>query len=150
MYFKSIDVQQFLTQKQLIDTAMVPLLSIDLSENAVIQSSTSVDFLMSLTSFIEQQFKGRILLFPPFSYFEKEKNEEFIQTIKKEIEQFGFKHVIFITCDHYWTTIDEKLKVVWLPSIPLESMDKQVKNAILSEQLKQIVPVLTSMWTNPS
>lgn len=147
MYFKSLDVQQFLTQKQFIDTAMIPLVSIDLSENAVIQSSTSADFLMSLTSFVEQQFKGRILLFPPFSYFEEMKNEEFAKNIQEKMRNFGFKHVVFITCDHFWTTIQD-LDVIWLPAIPLESMDKQVKHSILGEQLKQILPILTSMWTN--
>lgn len=147
MYFKSLDVQQFLTQKQFIDTAMIPLVSIDLSENAVIQSSTSADFLMSLTSFVEQQFKGRILLFPPFSYFEEMKNEEFAKNIQEKIKDFGFKYVVFITCDHFWTTIQD-LDVIWLPAIPLESMDKQVKHSILGEQLKQILPILTSMWTN--
>lgn len=149
MYFKSLDVQQFLAQKQFIDTAMVPLLSVDLSESAVIQSSTSADFLMSLTSFVEQQFKGRVLVFPPFTYFEKDKTEDFVKNINEEIEKFGFKHVIFITCDHFWKT-QEDLKVVWLPSIPLESMDAQMKNVLLGEQLKQIVPVLTAIWSNPS
>lgn len=149
MYFKSTDVQQFLSQKQFIDTALVPLLSIDLTENAVIQSSTSADFLMSLTSFVEQQFKGRIVLFPPFSYFEKFKNEDFAKNIQENLEEFGFKHVIFITCDHFWTSLND-LKVIWLPAIPLDSMDKQVKNVLLGEQLKQIVPILTTFWTNPA
>lgn len=149
MYFKSLDVQQFLSQKQFIDTAMVPLLSIDLSDNEVIQSSVSADFLMSLTSFTEQQFKGRVMLFPPFSYFEEDKNLQYIQNIKEKIEKFGFKHVVFITCDHFWTTIPD-MKVVWLPAIPLESMDNQMKTVLLGEQLKQIIPLLTTIWSNPS
>ena len=32
------------------------------------QSGAEVDFVMSLTSFIERQFKGRLLVMPPFSY----------------------------------------------------------------------------------
>ncbi|XRD26220.1 DUF2487 family protein [Lysinibacillus fusiformis] len=60
MYFNANDVTSFLGQKDFIDTAIVPLISIDLAPEKMKQSGAEVDFLMSLTSFIEQQFKGTV------------------------------------------------------------------------------------------
>ncbi|UZN00722.1 YpiF family protein [Lysinibacillus sp. MHQ-1] len=68
-------------QKDFIDTAIVPLISIDLASEKMKQSGAEVDFLMSLTSFIEQQFKGRLLVMPPFflyGFFKKRRITEAI------------------------------------------------------------------------
>ena len=61
MYFNASDVTLFMAQKEFIDTAIVPLVTVDLNPEKMKQSGTEADFLLSLTSFIEQQFKGRII-----------------------------------------------------------------------------------------
>lgn len=147
MFFNVKDVQQFQAQKEFIDTAIVPLLSINLSESSIMQSSSATEFLMSLTSFIEQQFKGRLMLMPPFSYTEGTRSGLSVSLLKDELQQVGFKHVLFITCDHSWTSLKEQIDVIWLPSIPLESMDREVKKTVLEDQLKQVIPILSSKWT---
>ena len=148
MFFNVKDIEQFQAQKQFIDTAIVPLLSLEFTDEKSKQSSSSTEYLMSLTAFIEQQFKGRLLLTPPFSYTPSLKAHINIHSIEEELLQAGFKHVFFITCDHSWTTLQEELNVIWLPSIPLESMDKAVKQKVLEDQLKQVIPTLTKVWTN--
>lgn len=148
MFFTVKDIEQFQAQKQFIDTAIVPLLSLEFTDERSKQSSSSTEYLLSLTAFIEQQFKGRLLLTPPFSYTLSLKEYINIHSIEEELLQAGFKHVVFITCDHSWTTLQEELNVMWLPSIPLESMDKAVKQKILEDQLKQVIPLLTKVWTN--
>lgn len=147
MYFQVKDVQQYQAQKEFIDTAIVPLVFLSFEENKMARSSSEVEFLMSLTNFIEQQFKGRLMLIPPFCYTEETKSSLLVPTIKKNIQEGGFKHVIFMTCDHDWTSLSDEVDVIWLPSIPIESMDKEVKVKILEEQLKQVIPVLTAKWT---
>lgn len=146
MYFNANDVTSFLAQKDFIDTAIVPLVSIDLSSEKMKQSGAEVDFVMSLTSFIEQQFKGRLLVMPPFSYMTNLKNDEFPQQLEAQLHNAGFKHVFFITCDHYWTKSEEKVNIVWLPAIPLESMDASVKKSILEDQLRQVILMLSTKW----
>ena len=146
MFFNVKDVQQFLGQKDFIDTALVPLLSLEFEESKMRQSSSAAEFLMSLTAFVEQQFKGRLMLVPPFSYTEQTKSGLAVNLLKENLQNAGFKHVLFITCDHSWTSFSEELEVIWLPAIPLESMDAGVKKTILEEQLKQIIPILTSKW----
>ncbi|QCR32175.1 YpiF family protein [Lysinibacillus sp. SGAir0095] len=146
MFFNVKDVQQFQSQKDFIDTALVPLLSLDFKDEKIRQSSSAAEFLMSLTAFVEQQFKGRLMLVPPFSYTEQTKSDLAVSLLKKELQDAGFKHVLFITCDHAWTSSSEQIDVIWLPAIPIESMDQGVKKTILEEQLKQIIPILTSKW----
>ncbi|HWK24702.1 MAG TPA: YpiF family protein [Ureibacillus sp.] len=146
MFFKVNDVQQFQAQKDFIDTALVPLLSLDFKEEKIQQSSSATEFILSLTAFVEQQFKGRLMLVPPFSYTDQTKAGLPVSLLKEELINAGFKHVIFITSDHSWTSFSEQIDVIWLPSIPLESMDVGVKKSVLEDQLKQIIPFLTSRW----
>ena len=146
MFFNVKDVQQFQAQKDFIDTALVPLLSLEFIETKIKQSSSAAEYLMSLTAFVEQQFKGRLMLVPPFSYTDQTKTGLSVNLIKEDLQNAGFKHVLFITCDHAWTSYSEQIDVIWLPPIPLESMDAGVKKSILDDQLKQIIPILTSKW----
>ncbi|AUS86081.1 DUF2487 family protein [Lysinibacillus capsici] len=146
MYFNANDVTSFMAQKDFIDTAVVPLVSIDLSSEKMKQSGAEVDFVMSLTSFIEQQFKGRLLVMPPFSYMTTLKNDDLPQQLEAQLHNAGFKHVFFITCDHYWTKSGEIVNMIWLPAIPLESMDASVKKSILEDQLRQVIPMLSTKW----
>lgn len=146
MNFNVNDIEQFQTQKQFIDTAIVPLVQLNLLDEGMKQSSSAVEYLMTLTMFIEQQFRGRVMLMPPFSYTDQTKNELLPMQLQEELHSTGFKSIVFITCDHSWTKKSEDLNILWLPAIPLESMDKTVKQRILEDQLKQIIPVLTEAW----
>lgn len=146
MFFNVQDVEQFLGQKDFIDTAIVPLLALDFAPDKIKQSSSAAEFLMALTAFIEQQFKGRLMVLPPFSYMANAKQEELLNTISTDLSNAGFKHVFFITCDASWTSLKEDMNVIWLPSIPLESMDKSVKKTILEDQLRQVIPILSAKW----
>ncbi len=146
MYFNANDVTSFMAQKEFIDTAIVPLVAIDLTNEKMKQSGAEADFLLSLTAFIEQQFKGRLLVMPPFSYSATLKNDEMPVQLEAQLHNAGFKHVFFITCDHFWTNIGDVVNVIWLPAIPLESMDKGVKNSILEDQLRQVIPLFSTKW----
>ena len=148
MYFNAKDITEFMAQKEFIDTAIVPLVSVDLSNEKIKQSGAEADFILSLTAFIEQQFKGRLLVMTPFSYSAVMKNEEMPKVVETQLHNAGFKHVFFITCDHFWTNIQEVINLIWLPAIPLESMDKSVKNSILEDQLRQVIPVLSTKWSH--
>lgn len=146
MHFNVKDLEQFQAQKQFIDTALVPLVHIDLTEVGMQQSGSAIDYLLSLTNFIEQQFHGRLVLLPPFSYTNSLRDSEFPSKLEEELLEAGFKTILFISCDHHWQSMKEKLNIIWLPAIPLESMDKAVKQRILEDQLKQVIPSLTKAW----
>ncbi len=141
------DVEQFQAQKQFIDTVVVPVLNIGLEQEKIRHSSSQAEFLMSLTSFIEQQFRGRLMLIPPITYLQQMPQQVDLAVWKESLENAGFKHIFFVTCDHHWTSMQTDYNIIWLPAIPLESMDASMKQKILEDQLKQVIPNLTAEWT---
>ncbi|WPK11712.1 DUF2487 family protein [Lysinibacillus louembei] len=146
MFFNAKDVEQFQAQQQFIDTAVVPLLNIGLEQPKIRHSSSQVEFLMSLTSFIEQQFRGRLMLVPPIAYLEQTPQQVDLAAWTEALTNAGFKHIFFVTCDHQWTSFEADYNIIWLPAIPLESMDASMKQKILEDQLKMIIPKLTAQW----
>lgn len=147
MLFNVKDVGDFLTNKQFIDTVIVPLVQIDLTEQGIKQSSSASDYLLNLTNFIEHQFKGRIMLMPPVTYLTGVDQSGAVMLFEQQLQAAGFKHVFFMTSDHALTTLQQTHNIVWLPSIPLESMDATVKNKILEDQLAQVIPVFSAKWS---
>ncbi|MBK3496732.1 YpiF family protein [Viridibacillus sp. YIM B01967] len=146
MFWIGKDVDVFLTQKEFIDTAIVPLAVMDGSPIGMKQSASAAEFLMSLTAFVEQQFKGRIMVTPPFTYTNSMPKKNFIEAIDDELKSAGFKYIFYMTSDHSWTSETPELTVLWLPSIPLGDMDQSVKQSVLSDQLRQVVPMLSAKW----
>ena len=146
MNWNAKDMDTYIQQKDYIDTLLVPLLKLETNPENMKGSSSSAEFLMYLSTFIENQFKGRIMLLPPFSYTQSMDLTVFAETLNNDINLMGFKHVFYLTTDSNWTST--KLEdVIWLPSIPLESMDKQLKQKIIEDQLRQVLPLLTTKWT---
>lgn len=146
MYYNAADVEQFIQHKDYIDTAIVSLIELSFQQEKVKQVSSSADFIMALTAFVEQQFKGRLMVTPPFTYVESLREQLSLVELETQLKQAGFKHVFFLTSDSHWTSYTEQ-QIIWLPAIPLESMDKSVKQRILEDQLKQVIPKLTTEWS---
>jgi len=137
----------YIQQKEYIDTLIIPLLKMETEPESMKSGSSSIEFLMHLSSFIEAQFKGRIMLSPPFTYTQSTDLATFAETLSKDIGLLEFKHVFYITTDSNWTSITIDEEVIWLPSIPLESMDKQLRQTIIEDQLRQVLPRLTKKWS---
>lgn len=147
MYWNGKDLDVFLQQKEYIDTAIIPLIRLDGSQEAIKQSASASDFVLSLTNAIEQQFKGRLFMIPPLLYTAAMVSEEILENFTAELEKAGFKYILFVTSDHDWQSKKEQNHVIWLPSIPLESMDSKMKNAVLSDQIRQVIPILSQTWS---
>lgn len=147
MFWTSKDMDQFLKQKEFIDTAIVPLVLIEGTNSGIKQSASGSEFLMSLTNFIEQQFKGRIVLTSPITYTKSMPRKEIITAIHDELEAAEFKYIFFVTSDHEWNQIEPDYDILWLPSIPLGDMDQKVRQSVLSDQLRQVIPMLSLKWS---
>lgn len=147
MNWNAKDMDTYLQQKEYIDTLLVPLLPIETSPENMKSSSSSTEFLMHLSTFIEAQFKGRMMLLPPFTYTQSTDLQVMGKTLANDLELMGFKHVFYLTTDRDWTDVDVTGELIWLPSIPLESMDKQLRTSIIEDQLRQVLPTLTKKWS---
>ena len=141
MHFIGKDMDQYLSQKDYVDTAVVPLLQLDLSEAGLKSSAGASEYLQSLTAMLEKQFKGRILLFPPVAYTKNADRNRLSDEISSEMEKAGFKHVFYMTTDAEWRSVEELKNVLWLPAIPTEHMDRNFKQSVMEDQLRQVLPL---------
>ncbi len=147
MNWTAKDTDTYLQQKEYIDTLIVPLLKVDTEPGNMKSSTSSSEFLMHLTTFIETQFKGRMMLMPPFAYTQSVDLKEMASTLSRDLLAAPFKHVFFLTTDSAWTSLEMDGEVIWLPSIPLENMDPSLRKSIIEDQLRQVLPRFTKKWS---
>lgn len=145
------DVALYLEEQEYIDTAVIPLLPVSFG-NEMKQAASQGEFILTLTSYLESQFKGRLLLFPPFSYLTDLPDEEKVRILSQWEEKLGkqFKHIFYITSDSAWKTKEDKLsgQIVWMASIPLEHLTKDNKHSILDDQVQQLIHIIVQKWQN--
>jgi len=148
MYWNSKDMSVFMEQKEFVDTAVIPLLLIDGQASKLKNNASSTEFLMALTAFIENQFKGRVILMPPVSYTTRANRQQLGQEWDEMLKEAGFKHLFFVSSDMEWVTEESTLDVIYTPSIPLENMDRKLRQSVLDDQLRQIIPVFAKRWAS--
>lgn len=146
MNWKAQDLDTYMQQKMYIDTLLVPLLPIETTADRAKNSASSAEFLMHLTNFIEGQFKGRMMVLPPLSYTQSTDYEAFAKVFNQDFEETDFKHIFYVTTDRNWVDIDVNGEVIWLPSIPLESMEPKLRQSVMEDQLRQVLPTFTKKW----
>ncbi len=147
---KEIDV--YLQAKEYVDTAIIPLIPISWGDD--IKSTVQMgEFITFISDELERQFKGRVFQFPPYTYLKSEKPEERLlkmNELHEHLKSNGFYHIIYLTSDVDWKQIEAKLNdtLLWVPSIPLEHLDEKYRMETLSNQIKQMIPILTNKWQN--
>ncbi|MBM6619848.1 YpiF family protein [Bacillus suaedaesalsae] len=153
MKWMTTDVDLYIQSKQYVDTAIIPLIPVDFSEgmkNKVLEG----EFITILSNEIERQFKGRMFLFPPITYLSEETNLfndlERLKDWKMLAITKGFKHVIFLTSDAAWKEHEQVLEssLICLSPIPLEHVDGNLKQQIMTDQVQALVPLLLKAWRN--
>jgi hypothetical protein len=150
MKWVSKDIETYLTAKEYVDTAVIPLYSVSFG-NEMKQSASSAEFITLLTNYLERQFTGRLMLVPPFTYLKSDQNEDIINGLKKweeNIEKNEFKHIFYITSEIDWKNFEDELKgsLIWLPSLPLEHLNESQKISMIESQVKQILTLFTQKW----
>ncbi len=148
MKFQAEDADLFLQSKDYIDTAIIPLVGIDASH--IKQTVSLGEFTMLVAEDLERQLKGRVFLFPPYTYLEvNNRKQEDILALKQSLQEH-FQHVVFITSDNKWK---EQLEVsesaFILQSVPLEHLKINLKQKVIQDSVEQILNFLLQKW-NPS
>lgn len=150
MHFTSKDIDQYISQKEYVDTAVVPLIELDLSVSGMKSSAGGSEYLQSLTAILEKQFKGRILLLPPVSYVGQTNRTKLAEELKAALAETEFKHVFYLTTDADWRSVEELENLLWLPAIPTGDMDQTFKKSVMEDQLRQVLPLFTKEWSHHS
>ncbi|QED48424.1 YpiF family protein [Cytobacillus dafuensis] len=144
------DIDMFLQSKEYVDTVVLPLLPVAIS-NDTKQAASMTEFISLLSMQLERQFRGRLLLLPGYSYLKTESMDKLSGDLKvweRELLENDFKHVLFLTSDSNWKTVENQLEgeLIWLPSLPLEHMDEKNRNSLLEDQVKQLMNLFLQKW----
>jgi hypothetical protein len=150
MKWVSKDIETYSTAKEYVDTAVIPLYSVSFG-NEMKQSASSAEFITLLTTFLERQFTGRMMLVPPFTYLKSDHPEDNFQQLKKweaNIEKHEFKHIFYITSEIDWKNFEKELNgsLIWIPSLPLEHLNDSQKISMIENQVKQLLSLFTQKW----
>lgn len=143
------DIEKFVKASEYIDTAVIPLLPVSLGDD-IKETASMADFADILSSQLERQLQGRILLLPGFSYLKNTASESLalLQKWEAELLDRQFNHVFYITSDMGWKQQEKLLKgtLLWLPSLPLHQMDEGSKVSVMEDQVRQLMNLFISKW----
>ncbi|GAE29032.1 YpiF family protein [Halalkalibacter hemicellulosilyticus] len=150
MKWNANDMDTYLQAREYIDTAIISLIPI--SWGTEVKGTVSMgEFITIISHELEKQFHGRVVLFPAFTYFATESNEQCLHRLQlweDNLLKEGFKHVVYLTSDGKWRQVEGELQGlhIWLPSIPLEHLDSENRNHVIHDQMKQLIPIVTNRW----
>ncbi len=153
MKWQAKEVDLYLQAREYVDTAIVPLIPI--SWGSDLKSTVQMgEFITLISDELERQFKGRVYQFPSYTYLKSDKVEERLAAINRlddHLKDNGFAYIIYLTSDVEWKQLEADMKdtLLWIPSIPLEHMEPKYKQETLSNQIKQMLPIMTNKWQRP-
>lgn len=148
MFYTGRDSAQFLAQTEYIDTAIVPLIPVHVTKETMQIGASQADYILSLANALENQFKGRVVAFPSFSYVSGQSKEQLLVDWKSAFATSPFKHILFLTGDSEWNQLDGS--IFWTATIPLDSMEPKMRGKILEDQVRQLIPRIAEKWNSPS
>jgi hypothetical protein len=138
------DVDAYMQAKEYVDTALVPLVPLACAN---VKAFAEIgEHVLLIANEIERQFKGRVMLIPPFTYWvDEEKNalKERLHRWKEKLGQNGFRHIFCLTAHADWMEDG----FVYLPPLPLEHVDDHYKQKLVSKQVEQAMETFISKWT---
>ncbi|MEH7093456.1 YpiF family protein [Neobacillus vireti] len=146
------EVETYLNAKEYVDTAVIPIYSLSFGEEMK-QSAAAFEFISLLTGYLERQFTGRILMFPPFTYLKNNHMDQVISELLKWEEtvlKSEFKHIFYITSELDWRMFENRIdgSLIWLPALPLGNMSESQKIELVESQVKQLLSIFTQKWSN--
>jgi hypothetical protein len=144
------DVEMYEKERQYIDTAVIPLISLALSDGAKAAASGG-EFVQLLAGEIERQLRGRLFLLPPFAYWAAETQEARIERLNgwtRELTESGMEHVFYVTSDRSWKGAEAALsgELFLLPAVPLEHMDEPYRRQLIQEQTGKLLQDFIARW----
>ncbi len=150
MKWTAKDIEIYIKEKAFIDTVMIPLLPVSFDED-IKESALQLEFIALLSTLIEKQFAGRVLLSPPFTYLQADAIEavaSFLEKWTKSIRDNGTTHLFYLTSDNSWKLIEHQLEgtLLWMPALLIDQLSDSQKWSIAENQVNQLVDFFVKKW----
>ncbi|MDT2045666.1 YpiF family protein [Priestia flexa] len=144
------DIELYLQSKEYVDSIIIPLIPIDFGA-AMKTTAAMNEYTAIITSELERQFKGRVLVAPSFTYLKQPGTQHALKSLidwKNQACASEIKHIFFLTNDRDWIPYDQELasKLIWIPTLPLEHMEESHKQRVVADQIEQIIPDFLEKW----
>ncbi|MFD2760856.1 DUF2487 family protein [Lentibacillus juripiscarius] len=149
------DLQQFIQAKEFVDTAIVPLLPFQLSNDASLEKDAFQSEALSVfLRELEKELTGRVMLAPNYHYVKTADKESELDRIGKwidDVQAQPFRHVFFITSDSGWKKNEQALPgtMIWLPVTGGES-DQGTMQTVIREHVQEVSELIRSYWKDDS
>ncbi|MGM8213967.1 DUF2487 family protein [Bacillaceae bacterium W0354] len=154
MKWKVKDIKQYVESKEYIDTAIIPLVPLNFSQDEeMVKLSFQKEVMELYTNHIEQQLKGRVFLFPEYYYMkndkitnEQPKLEQYIESINHQ----PFKYIFLITFDRDWRKLIREIdaELLWIPSIKDGDLNQKETQQFIQSQVKEIEQLIMDSWNS--
>jgi len=152
MRWKSTDIKKYIEAKEYIDTAVVPLIPFEMSNDTEIEkSSFQSEVLSIITNEMEKELTGRILLMPSYFYLKSidmQSESKRLNLFVEAIMQQPLQNVFLITFDPSWKKIEKEVSgtLIWTPVIQNGDLHSKEMHTMIQSQVQQIRELIRSYW----
>lgn len=146
MKYRTQEVATFLDTKQYVDTALVPVIQVAVGATIVEQASEA-EFIQLMAEQMEKEYKGRIVLLPPFTFFtEAELKERLPQWVEALRESFA--HVAFVTSSLTVKLNEQHVGAFlhYVPTVPLQYVDEANKAKLVQDVIGKFGQEIIGKW----
>ena len=144
------DLEMYIKAKEFVDTVVVPLIPISLGED-IIQVCEMGEFISILSTELEREYKGRMVVLPAFTYLKQEDSKSLVDRTNGWYQALlaeGVKYVILLTSDPDWKLNEKEVQasLLWIPSISFNDVDKKYIEQMIKSQMKSIQAIVMNLW----
>ncbi|KGI85223.1 MULTISPECIES: DUF2487 family protein [unclassified Exiguobacterium] len=143
MRFDGIDAMKSLTERQYVDTLVVPLVELAFDEDMV-RKAEGNEVIQAVALETERQLSGRTMLSPTLSYVDVDAGRATAEAVLTKAVSSGFSHVLFISSDLRFKA--SELPIMFVPPLALKGMSGEQSHTMVQNFATQVITELSSRW----
>lgn len=152
MKWSTLNVEMFVGAKEYVDTAIIPLMPFEISNDDRLEKiTTQHEYLSLITTELERELTGRVMLMPAYHYLKTNDLEEEVKRLEswcEEIKKQPFQHIFFITFEPQWKKREADLsgEIIWTSAIDINDKNTQKIKTEIKNQTDQIKELIKIYW----
>ena len=143
MRFDGLDAMKSLSERQYVDTLVVPLVELAFDEDMV-RKAEGNEVIQAVALETERQLSGRTMLSPTISYVDAEAGRALAEQVTVQATASGFTHVLFISSDLRFK--GSELPIIFVPPLALKGMSGEQSQTMVQNFATQVITDLSSRW----
>ena len=143
MRFDGLDAMKSLSERQYVDTLVVPLVELAFDEDMV-RKAEGNEVIQAVALETERQLSGRTMLSPTLSYVDVDAGRATAEAVLTKAVSSGFSHVLFISSDLRFK--GSELPIMFVPPLALKGMSGEQSHTMVQNFATQVITELSSRW----